>query len=55
MLTTAGLQVPVIPFKDIAGRVGTVPPAQMVRAVPKLKLGVVLGVTVTFIVIGIPH
>jgi hypothetical protein len=27
----------------------------MVSAVPKLNVGVVLGVTVTFIVTGIPH
>ena len=47
MLTTAGLQVPVIPLIDVAGSVGTTPPSQMVRLVPKLKVGVILGRTVT--------
>lgn len=46
--TTAGLQVPVMPFVDGEGRAGTLPPAQIVSEVPKLKLGVMLGFTVTF-------
>jgi hypothetical protein len=40
---------------DVLGNEGTVPPAQMVNDVPKLKLGVILGVTVTFFVTGIAH
>jgi hypothetical protein len=37
------------------GKVGTAVPAQMVREVPKLKVGVTLGVTVTFKVTGKAH
>ena len=53
--TTAGLHVPFIPFNDVLGKVGTVPPAQIFNEVPKLNVGVVRGITVTVIVIGIPH
>jgi hypothetical protein len=53
--TTAGLQVPVIPFVDVLGNVGTVPPAQIVRLVPKLKVGGIFGFTVTVNVTGIEH
>lgn len=45
--TTEGFQVPVIPFTEVAGSVGTLPLLQIVKEVPKLKVGVVLGVTVT--------
>ena len=37
------------------GNVGTVALPQIVRDVPKLKVGVVLGITETFIVTGSPH
>jgi hypothetical protein len=50
--TTAGLHVPVIPFVDVLGNVGTVPPAQMFNDVPKLNAGVILGVTLTVNVTG---
>ena len=53
--TTAGFHVPVIPFIEVLGKVGTAPPPQIFNDVPKLKVGVVLGFIVTFIVIGIPH
>jgi hypothetical protein len=39
--------VPVIPFCDAVGKGGTVPPAQIVRLVPKLNVGVIFGLTVT--------
>jgi hypothetical protein len=39
--------MPVIPFCDAVGNVGTVPPAQIVRLVPKLNVGVIFGLTVT--------
>ena len=52
MLTVAGLHVPVIPLVDVAGKVGTDSPAQMVRVVPKLNAGVVLLFTVTVNVTG---
>jgi hypothetical protein len=47
LLTVAGLQVPVIPFEEVVTNVGTVPPSQMDKAVPKPNVGVMLGATVT--------
>ena len=47
MSTDAGLHVPAIPFCDVEGSDGTVPPAQIVRLVPKLNVGVMFGLTVT--------
>ena len=47
LLTTEGFHVPVIPFVDVVGNVGTVPPEQMVSVVPKLNVGVIFGLTVT--------
>jgi hypothetical protein len=55
LLTTAGLQVPVIPVVDIFGRVGTVPPEQMVNDVPKVNVGVIFGATVTVNVTTVAH
>ena len=39
MSTIAGLQVPVIPFVDEVGSVGTDPFAQIVAVVPKVNAG----------------
>ena len=47
LLTTDGLHIPVIPFVDVVGNVGTVPPEQIVSVVPKLNVGVMFGLTVT--------
>ena len=55
MLTVAGLHVPVIPLVDVVGKAGTVPPLQIVNEVPKLKVGVILGFTVTVNVVGLAH
>lgn len=44
---TEGLHVPVIPFDDVFTSVGTVPPEQMESDVPKLNVGVTIGLTVT--------
>lgn len=55
MLTTAGFQVPVIPFSDVVVNAGTVPPAQIVNVVPKLKDGVIFGLTMTVKVVGLAH
>lgn len=55
LLTTDGLQTPVILLVDVVGRTGTLWPEQIVSVVPKLNKGVVLGVTVTLMVTGIPH
>ena len=54
MLTTAGLQVPVTPLSDVVGNEGTIPPAQIVEF-PKLKVGMVFGVTVTVNVVVAVH
>ena len=55
MSIVAGLQVPVIPFEELVGNAGTVPPAQMVNDVPKEKVGVTLGFTVTTKLVGTAH
>ena len=55
MLTTAGLHIPVIPFVDVVGKEGTVPFSQIVKDVPKLNVGVMLGATVTVNVVGKAH
>ena len=55
MSTVDGLHVPVILLVDVAGRVGTVPPAHMLSVVPKLNVGVMFGVTVTENVVVVAH
>ena len=47
--------MPIIPFVDVPGKAGTEPPAQILSVVPKVNVGVTRGITVTDIVIGIPH
>jgi len=54
LLTTAGFQVPTIPFGEVVANVGTVLPEQMVKGVT-LKFGVMLLVTVTFKVTDEAH
>jgi hypothetical protein len=51
----AGVQVPVIPFPEVPGNAGTVPPAQMVSDVPKVNVGVMFGFTVTVNVVVVAH
>ena len=41
--TTDGVHIPVIPFVDVVGNVGTVPPAQIVSNIPKLNVGVIFA------------
>jgi hypothetical protein len=36
-----------MPLSEVFGKEGTLPPAQMVRALPKLNEGVMFGFTVT--------
>ena len=55
VLTVAGLHVPVIPLADVFGNAGTVPPSQIVNVVPKLKVGVMFGFTVTVNVVVVAH
>jgi hypothetical protein len=45
----------VIPFVDVVGNAGTVPPAQIVKLVPKLNTGTILGLTVTVNVVVVAH
>jgi hypothetical protein len=42
-------------LSDVGGNEGTPAPAHIVSEVPKLNVGVVLGVTVTVNVVGITH
>jgi hypothetical protein len=44
-----------MPFREVEGKSGTPAPAQIFSADPKLKLGVVRGFTVIFLVMATPH
>ncbi len=44
-----------IPLADVVGNAGTDSPAQIVMLVPKLNVGVILGLTVTVNVAGTAH
>lgn len=55
LLTVAGFHVPLIPFVDVPGSAGTVPPVQIVKVVPKSKTGMMLGVMVTVNVVAVAH
>lgn len=44
-----------MPLVDVLGSVGTLAPLHILNEVPKLKVGVVLGVTVMFMDICNPH
>ena len=51
----AGLQVPVIPFAEVVGKIGTVAPAHADEVIPKLNVGVIFGLTVTVKVVPVAH
>ena len=55
LLTAAGLHVPVIPFSEVEGKLGTVPSAQIVSDVPKSNVGITFGLMVTVNVVGVAH
>jgi hypothetical protein len=55
LLTVAGFQVPVIPLDEVVTNVGTVPPLQIDKDVPKLNVGVRIGFTVTVNVVVVAH
>ena len=55
MSAIAGVHVPGIPFAEVFGNVGTLPPEQMLRLVPKLKDGRIFGLTVNVKVAGVAH
>ena len=44
-----------IALSDVLSNAGTVPPAQIVSAVPKLNVGVIFGSTVTVNVVVVAH
>jgi hypothetical protein len=50
-----GLQLPVIPLEDVAGSAGALLPLHTVNEVPKLNVGVTIGLTVTEIADVIAH
>ena len=47
--------MPVIPFVEVVGNVGTLPPAQTDKLFPKLNVGVTFGLTVSVNVVVVPH
>ena len=53
MLTVAGLQVPVIPFVEVVGRVGATDPVQI--GFTAAKVGMMLELTVTSNVVVVAH
>lgn len=55
LLTTAGLQVPVIPFVEVLGSVGTASPLHIEALVPKVNVGVMFGFTVTVNEVPVIH
>lgn len=55
LLTTAGLQLPVIPFDEVFGNVGTASPTQIVALLPKVNVGVMIGFIVTVNVVPVIH
>ena len=57
LLTTAGLQVPVIVIllDELTGNVTTLAPSQMVVLLPKEKVGSIFGFTVTVSVVPATH
>jgi hypothetical protein len=50
-----GFHVPLIPFVDVVGRVGTTAPAQTDKLEPNANVGVTFGFTVTLNVAGVAH
>ncbi len=53
--TAEGLQVPIMPLLELPGRFGTPLPAHTDNDVPKLNVGVILGVTITLNVVFVAH
>ena len=49
------LHVPVIPFCDVVGKIGTLPPEQTDILFAKPKVGVTFGLTVTFNCVCVAH
>ena len=47
--------MPFIPLLDVVGKTGTEAPAQIVSVVPKLNVGVMFRLTVTFSDVDVAH
>ena len=54
-LTVDGLQLPITPFSEVFSNAGIAAPAHAVSDVPKLKVGVKIGLTVTVNVAVVAH
>lgn len=54
-MTTPGLQVPAMPLSEVPGRAGADAPEQRFRLLPKEKVGVTMGFTVTLKVALVAH
>jgi hypothetical protein len=50
-----GFHVPVMPFTEVAGKTGADDPAHIAIVVPKLKIGVIIGFTVTDKLVEVAH
>ena len=55
MSTVAGFHVPFTPLLEVAGSVGTLAPAHILKDGPKLNVGVITGLTVTLKVVVVAH
>ena len=55
LFMVAGFHVPVTPLDEVVGNAGTVPPAQMVIAVPNANVGMMFGLTVSMKLAGNAH
>ena len=55
LLTVAGLQLPAMPLSEVVGSTGADPPLQRDKEVPKLKVAVVFGLTVTVKLAVVAH
>ena len=53
LLTVAGFQAPVYPFKDVKGKTGLGAPEQI--GAIAVKVGVIFGLTVTVKVVVVAH
>ena len=47
--------MPVIPSIEVPAKMGTVPPLQIARTVPKLNVGTIFGLTVTVSCADVAH
>ena len=53
VLFNAGLQLPVIPFRDVVGNAVSVPPEQI--GATAVNVGVIFGLTAIVNVVGVAH